>query len=181
MYNAFEIFEDSLVSNFCCTVLFLLKSICFCSNSRKVNRLSEIGYIYIFCTIFQDYKRWGHEHAITGTFLVFGMEMLVDVNHTLEMKYSSTTQNSLRAFILFPCPKLALLRLTLIYRTHKHTQTLTKDWLMDVTFIQHKQTRARTAYRHCDYSLMLAAVWSWWLNSSPAIAVEILSLGCPWN
>lgn len=76
VYNAFVMFEDSLVSHFCCTVLFELKSICFCSNLRKVNRLSEIGYIQgiyslIFCTIFQDYKRWGHERAITGTFLVF--------------------------------------------------------------------------------------------------------------
>lgn len=97
VYNAFEMFEDFLVSNFCCIVPFELKSICFCSNLRKVNRVSEIGYIQgiyslIFCTIFQDYERWGHECAITGTFLVFGMEMLVDVNHTLEIFQYNTEQ-----------------------------------------------------------------------------------------
>lgn len=110
-----------------------------------------------------------------------GMERLMDVNQTSEIEYSGTTQICLRAFILFACLKPAVLRLTLIYRTHKHKQTPTKDWLMDLTFIQHKQTHAHTVCRHCDYSLMLAAVCSWWLNSSPAIALEILSLGCPWS
>ncbi len=47
----------------------------------------------------------------------------MDVNHTSEMEYSGTTQNCLRAFILFACLKPAVLRLTLIYRTHKQANT----------------------------------------------------------
>lgn len=119
------------------------------------NRNNKAGSFFCFC-------HWS-----------IGMERLMDVNHTLEMEYPSTTQKCLRAFILFACLKPAVLRLTLIYRTHKHKQTPTKDWLMDLTFIQHKQTHAHTVCRHCDYSLMLAAVCSWWLNSSPAIALEV--------